>query len=209
MRIIVVISIAAVALLVSCNGARKPSRAHFAEAINQYLARHGQTCTLIGRQFPIDVPQFAQSDPSGIAAKLTALERAGLVSGIDTTAVVHGMLDPLRGPAPPQPVRRVQLTAEGQKYFQELSGSLGRTTGLCYGQKQVDSIVKWTEPETGASSQAEVTYTYQIVNLANWAGRSDLQQAFPDVKAMLNGASRTNQTVGVELMNKGWEVPGS
>jgi hypothetical protein len=209
MRIIVVISIAAVALLVSCNGARKPSRAHFAEAINQYLARHGQTCTLIGRQFPVDLPRSEVNNPSGIGTKLAALERAGLVSWIDTTAVVHGMLDPLRGPSPPQPVRRFQLTAEGQKYFQQIPSSLGPTGAFCYGQKSVGSIVNWTEPETGASSQAEVTYTYQIVNLANWAGRSDLQQAFPDVKAMLNGASRTNQTVGVELMNKGWEVPGS
>jgi hypothetical protein len=208
MRILAVISIATVALLVSCKDARKPSRAHFTAAVNQYLTRHGQTCTLIRRQFPVDLPRSELNNPSGIVTKLTALERAELVSGIDTTAVVHGMLDPLRGPSPPQPVRRFQLTAEGQKYFQQIPSSLGPTGAFCYGQKSVGSIVNWTESGTGALSQAEVTYTYQIVNLADWTERSDLQQVFPDVKAMLNGASRTNQTISVELMNKGWEVPG-
>lgn len=65
----------------------------------------------------------------------------------DTTAVVHRLLDPLRGPTPPQPVRCYQLTAEGQKYFRKIQGTFEPSTGFCYGQKTVDSIVKWTESE--------------------------------------------------------------
>ena len=79
--------------------------------------------------------------------KLAALEQAGLVHSSDTTAVVYGMLDPLRGPTPPQPVRRYELTAEGQKYFRQIPGALGETADFCYGQKSVDSIVNWTQPE--------------------------------------------------------------
>jgi len=206
MRNFLLIPIAGLFLLSACNTARKPSAANFTTAINQYLAKHGQACALIGRQFPVDVPRSGSSYLSGLDAKLATLQDAGLVSETDTTAVVHGLLDPLRGPAPPQPVRRYQLTAEGQKYFRQIPIAIGEAAGFCYGQKSVDSIVNWTQPNT-ASSQAEVTYTYKIVNLASWAERSDVQQAFPDIRNTIKGVSMTNQIVGVQLTSKGWEVP--
>jgi len=145
----------------------------------------------------------------GSGPKLAALEQAGLVHSSDTTAVVHGMLDPLRGSTPPQPVKRYELTPEGKKYFQELPNPLGQASAFCYGPKTVESIVKWTEPVTmGAFSQTEVTYTYKIVNLAGWAERPDVQRAFPDVGTTVGGASKANQVVGLQLTNQGWEVPG-
>lgn len=208
MRLTALIPLATVALLVSCNSSRNPNDANFTAAINQYLGKHGQVCALIGREFPIDVPKSAPNDPSGIGAKMNALQQAGLTSEADTTAEVHGMLDALRGPTPPQPVRRYQLAADGQKYFRQIPGAVGPTGGFCYGQKTVDTVVHWTQPESG-SSQAEVTYTYKIENLAGWAAHPYVQQAFPDVRNALEGASKTNQVAGVQLTNAGWEVPGS
>lgn len=205
MRSFIHIPIAGLVLLSACNTARKPSAANFATAINQYLAKHGQACTSIGSQFPVDVPRSKLGDASGLGTKLVALQEADLVSETDTTAVVHGMLDSLRGSAPPQPVRRYELTAEGQKYFRQIPNTLGQVVGFCYGQKSVDSIANWTQPET-ASSLAEVTYTYRIANLASWAERSDVQLAFPDIRAMIGGASKTKQIIGVQLTHRGWEV---
>jgi hypothetical protein len=134
---------------------------------------------------------------------------AGLMQATETTAVVHGMLDPLRGSTPAQPVKRYELSTEGRNYFWYIPGTLGQTSGFCYGQKSVDSIVKWTDPATvGSSSQTEVTYTYRIVNLAGWAGRPDVQQAFSDIRTTINGASKTTEVVGLQLTSKGWEIPG-
>jgi hypothetical protein len=193
--------------LSACNSARKPNSANFANAINQYLAKHGEVCTSIGRQFPIDVPASAPRSQYGFEPQLTALQQAGLVSESDTTAVVHGMLDALRGSSQPQPVRRYQLTADGLKYFQQVPGAFGSTGGLCYGQKIVDSVVKWSDPVTmNGSSQTEVTYTYKIANLAPWAARSEVQRAFPDIGATVGGISKTNETAGLQLTNAGWEV---
>jgi hypothetical protein len=209
MRSLFLVPITGLFFLVACNDAKKPSNANFTVAINQYLAKHGETCTPIGRQFPINVPKSKQNDQSGIGPKLTALEQAGLVHASDTTAVVHSLLDPLRGPTPPQPVKRYDLTDEGKKYLRQIPDTFGQTSGFCYGQKSVDSIVKWTEPAiAGPHSQADVVYTYKILNLAPWAERPDAQQAFPDIKAVVSGASTTNQKVGLQLTNKGWEVPG-
>jgi hypothetical protein len=207
MRRHLLIPFAGLLFLAACNSARKPSDANFATAINQYLATHGRTCALIGNQFPADVPK---AHASMLAPRLAALEQAGLVHGTDTTAVVHGMLDVLRGPTAPQPVRRYELTAEGQRYFQQTPGPLGTTYSFCYGQKAVDSIVRWTQPTgTQSSSQSEVTYTYKLVDLAVWAQRPDMQQAFPDIQATISGASKANQVVGLQLTNEGWEIPGS
>jgi hypothetical protein len=209
MRRLLLISIATLLFITACNGTKKTNARNFTKAIDQYIAKYGDVCTAIVRQFPIDVPLSEQKEQYGIGSKLAALEQAGLVNSSDTTAVVHGMLDPLRGSTPPQPVKRYALTPEGKKYFQEFPNPLGQASAFCYGQKTVDSIVKWTEPMTmGAFSQTEVTYTYRIVNLAGWAERPDVQRVFPDIGATVSGASKTNQAVTLQLTNQGWEVPG-
>jgi hypothetical protein len=209
MRGFYVVPFAGLLVLAACNSAKNPNDTNFTKAINFYLAKHGEACTVIGRQFPIDVPRSEQDEQYGIGPKLAALEQVGLVGVTDTTAVVHGMLDPLRGSTPPQPVKRYELTAAGKKYFQQLPGTVGQTSGFCYGQKSVDSIVKWMEPATvGTSSQTEVTYTYRIVDAAGWAERPEVQQAFSDIRTTVNGASKTTEVAGLQLTCKGWEVPG-
>ncbi len=96
------------------------------------------------------------------------------------------------------------------RVIQQVPGTFRQANGLCYGQKTVDAIVKWTEPvAAGESSQTEVTYTYKIVNLAGWAERPDVQRAFPIIHATLTGASKTTEIAGLQLTNKGWKVPGS
>lgn len=207
-RRLVLMFIAGFLLIAGCNDSRKPSDANFAKAINQYLAKHGQACTSIGQALPVDVPKSEQRDQYGIGPQMAALEQAGLVHGTNTTDVVHGMLDALRGPTPPQPVRRYELTDEGKKYFRQVPGIFEKNGEFCYGQKAVDSIVKWTEPiKTGSYSQSEVTYTYKLVNLAAWAEQPGMQRAFPYIRMTIGGASKTDQIAGLQLTDKGWEVP--
>jgi hypothetical protein len=202
-----VILIAGLLFLIACNDTRRPSNANFTKAINQYLAKYGEACTSIGRQFPIDIPASTQQAQYGFGPQVAALQQAGLVSETDTTAVIHGMLDAVRGSTPPQPARRFQLTAAGQKYFQQVPGTFGQTGGFCYGQKTVDSVLKWGDPVTmNGYSETEVAYSYKIVNLAFWAERPDIQQAFPDIGATVSGVSKTNQTAGLQLTDNGWEV---
>jgi hypothetical protein len=209
MRWLRFVSIAGLVTLAACNSAKNPSDTNFTAAINEYLTRHGEACTVIDLQFPIDLPRSKQGEQYGIGPKLAALERASLVYGSDTTAVVHGMLDPLRCSGPAQPVRRYELTESGRKYFQHVSGTFGQTSGFCYGQKSVDAIVKWTEPaKEGVSSETEVTYTYKLVDSAPWAQRPEVQQAFADIRTTVNGASKTTEVAGLQLTSKGWEVPG-
>jgi hypothetical protein len=52
-----------------------------------------------------------------------------------------------------------------------------------------------------------VTYTYKIADLAPWAERPDVQREFGDVRTTVNGISKSNEIVDLQLTNQGWEVP--
>lgn len=208
MRFLSLAFVACLLALTACNSAKKPNATNFTNAIDAYLSKHGVVCTVIGRQFPIDIPRTVQNEQYGTGPELASLEQAGLVHGTPTIAVVHDMLDPLRGTTPPQPVKRYELTANGKKYFQQIVGTFGQASGFCYGQKSVGAIVKWTEPVTvGPYSQTEVTYTYKMADLAPWAQRPDVQREFGDVRATVNGISKSNEVIDLQLTNRGWEVP--
>jgi hypothetical protein len=197
--------LAGVVALTACDGTRKPNDGNFRKAIDQYLAKHGKACTWIGRPFPVDVSESEQKLRSGAASQMAVLDRAGLVRSSDTIAATPGIF----GPSAPRRVKRYEPTDDGKKYFQQVSVVLGQSAGFCYGNKTVDAIVKWTEPVTmGTSSQTEVTYTYKIADLAQWAQRPDVQREFGDVRTIVGGISKSNEIAGLQLTNQGWEVPG-
>ncbi len=197
-------SLAGVMFLTACNDVKKPSEGNFRKAISQYLEKHGKACTWIGRPFPVDVSEPEQRLQFGTSAQMAVLEAAGLVRSSDTVAPTPGIF----GPGAPRRVKRYEPTEAGKKYLQQVPGVLGQSAGFCYGDKTVDSIVKWTEPVTmGAGSQTEVTYTYMIANLAPWAERPDVQSEFGDVRTAISGISKANEIAGLQLTNQGWEVP--
>jgi hypothetical protein len=203
MRRFSLIFLAGVVFVTACDNAKKPSDGNFRKAINQYLEKHGKACTWIGGPFPIDVSESEQKLQSATDAQMAVLEAAGLVHSSDTVAPTPGIL----GPGAPRRVKRYQPTEAGKKYLQQTPGIFGQSAGFCYGDKTVDSIVKWTEPVTmGAGSQSEVSYTYKIANLAPWAERPDVQREFGDVRTTVNGISKSNEIAGLQLTNQGWEV---
>ena len=75
-----------------CNSVKKPNEANLRNAIDQYLPNQNRACVTVNGQFPHDVPV---GDKSGTAAELAALEQAGLVQSVDTTAVVRSLANSL------------------------------------------------------------------------------------------------------------------
>ena len=148
-----------IVFLTACDGAKQPSDSNFRKAINQYLGSHGKACTWIGGPFPIDVSQAGQKLASGTGGQMAVLEGAGLVRSSDMVAPAPSIF----GPGAPRRVKRYQPTEAGNKYLQQAPGVFGQIVGLCYGDKTVDSIVKWTEPGTvGTGSRSEVTYVWSV-----------------------------------------------
>lgn len=204
MRKLTLIFLAGIVSLPACDNARKPSDNNFRMAINQYLAQHGKACPWIDRSFPIGVSESEQMLQSKTGQQMATLEAAGLVRSSDTVAATPSIF----GPGASRRVKRYEPIEEGKKYLQQVPAVLGQSAGFCYGDRTVDSIVKWTEPvPTGPYSQSEVTYTYKIADLAPWAERSDVQHEFGDVRMIVNGISKSNEVAGLKLTNQGWEVP--
>lgn len=204
MRRFFLISLAVAVFLTACNDVKKPSDGNFRKAISRYLEKHGKACTWIGSPFPIDISESEQKLQSGTSGQMAVLEAAGLVHSSDAVAPTPGIF----GPGAPRRVKRYEPTETGKHYLQQVPGVLGQSVGFCYGDKTVDSIVKWTEPATmGAGSQSEVTYTYKIANLAPWAERPDIQHEFGDIRTTVGGISKSNEIAGLQLTDQGWEVP--
>jgi len=204
MRQWTVLIVSSLIVFSGCNSSKKPNEANLKNAIDQYLSMQNRACVTLDGQFPHDVPV---GDNSGTAAKLAALEHAGLVQSVNTTAVVRSLADSLSlTPQKPKPVKRYTVSTEGQKYFQKVLDVSGRLDGFCYGHEEVALIVNWTEPETqGSYSETTVTYTGKVPDLAAWAKLPEIQQAFPSIKTTLSDVGQ-NQTVALHLTNKGWAV---
>jgi hypothetical protein len=135
-----------------CSSSKKPNETNLRNAIDQYLPAQNRACVTVDGQFPIDVPAANRNDPSGHAAELTALEHAGLVQSVNTTAVVQNMANALSlSPHKPESVKRYTVSSEGQKHLQKILEGTGRFDGFCYGHEKVASIVNWTEPQTQGS----------------------------------------------------------
>jgi len=193
-----------------CNSTKKLNETNLRNAIDQYLPTQNRACVAVDGQFPLDMPASNWNDKSGEAAKLAALERAGLLQVSNTTAVVQSMANALSlSPHKAEPVKRYTVSSEGQKYFGKVRGTFGQSDGFCYGHEKVDTIVNRTEPQTqGDYSETTVTYTYKIPDLAAWAKLPDVQQAFPLTGTTLEMAGK-NRTIALHLTNKGWTVNGS
>ncbi len=193
---------AGILLFSGCNNSRKPGKVNFKQAINTYFEKNGRLCIPIVERFPIDLAASNLNDRYGTAPELEALEKAGLVHSFRTTAAIKGMLDALRGPTKPQAVKRYELTDEGKKYFERYPTLLGQAEGFCYGQKRVNSIVKWDEPMTqGSYSAISVTYTYQVDGLATWAQLTDVERVFPIIKMTID-QENTDQVAGLHLTSR-------
>ena len=190
-----------------CSSSKKPNETNLRNAIDQYLPTQNRACVTVDGQFPIDVPAANRNDQSGLAVKLTALEHAGLVQSVNTTAVVQNLANALSlGPRKPESVKRYTITRDGQKYLQKILNGSGRSDGFCYGHEKVDSLVNWTEPQTqGSYTETTVTFTGRSPDLAAWARLPEVEQAFPTIKTTLEGVKK-KQTVALHLTNTGWVV---
>ena len=205
MRKSVYLMVGVALLLSSCKDSKKPTEAELEAAINRYLETHEQACTWLGRPFPIDISSNHENLTEGIPRHLATLEKVGLVHSVETVVNHQAML----GGTTRKNVRRYEPTDAGKSYVSQVGAVLTQSAGFCYGTKTVDSIIDFIKPaNSGPALITEVTYTYKINDLAPWAGRSDVQSEFGDVRMMVEGISKENKTVGLQLTGKGWVAPG-
>src|SRR5271154_6791440 len=142
-------------LLVSCASKKDANEKNFSEALNSCLATKGQLCLGIPSAWPVDLNEAERRGGMGTAAKMAALEKAGLVRSHETETEYT---PPLSTRPVKARVLRYELTEDGKKFYQEkqtlaLVGTKGKQGDLCFGQQALDKIVTWQGPTAVGDSE--------------------------------------------------------
>ena len=200
-------------LLAACGSKTDANDKNFSAALDQYLAKKGDVClgsVTLGK-WPVEVQDTSglnfvpAPSPTDDAAQMKALESVGLAKG------THMEVDQLMGSRPTgrkHKVWRYELTDEGKKAVRDSSYGSG-LVDLCYANKRLDKIVKWDAVESfGGATATNVTYLYKLEGMQDWAGKPEIQAAFPHVKTLIAEAGKKEERHGVKLTSIGWEALG-
>ena len=75
---------------------------------------------------------------------------------------------------------------------------------FCYGNREVTSIDNSTLGTDGAGAKTvDVTYRYQITNVAAWAASQEMKTAYPSIASVLG--SNSSDTATLVITGDHWE----
>jgi len=201
--------IGVIMLTASCSKTTANER-NFGAALTQYFDKKGDLCLNI-KKWPVDISamdiRLEKTMPFGSATQMAALESAGLVKGVDTVV----------GDQFKTKVKRYTLTDAAKPFIREETvdsyGWNGKTKvkeiDIRWGKMSLKKIVKWEGPiKLGDYQEADVTYTYNVTDVADWARRPEVQAAFPSIKNTLDAAGSNQARRAVKLTSQGWEAKG-
>jgi len=201
--------------LAACGSKNDANDHNFTVAIKQYLNDNGDLCLDVG-PFPADITQTELRDqtahPAGIAARMVALQRAGLLTSVDISLSQLEFVDD-RPTGHRMQVRRFDLTTAGRDAYRQFLADTAVATGkpqssrgdLCYGKLGLDKISGWDGPtQVEGHQEATVRYTYTVDNVAEWAKSPAMETAFPAINNVNAGAGQQSLSTTLVLGDKGW-----
>ena len=174
-------------------------------ALEKYLAQQGDFC--LGKfDWPIDVSESEFSIGSRDALQMPVLEKLGLVSSSNASAMRK--VDEVELAVP---VKRFELTEKGQLFYlpkQSVTGSIGKQLvhahDFCAGKLSLDKIVGWEKPVMqGDSQRTTVSYTYKMA-AAKWTQDPEVHKVFPLLAKVVNGESSMLLKQQFQLSGKSW-----
>jgi hypothetical protein len=195
------------AALSACDSKTSANEKNFGIAVTQYFDKKGDMC-LDPVTWPVDVYESdvrqQKMYPDGVAGQMAALEAAGLAKGEDMDlpgTFVDGKPGGLK-----VKVRRYVMTDAAKPY---LHANAGRKPRLCWGRKSLYKVVRWADPaKVGDHEESSVLYTYTLSNVAAWARKPQIKEAFPDLGRNVDGERTQKEKLYVKLTPQGWEALG-
>jgi len=173
-------------------------------AIQRYLESNGDFC--LGKfDWPILVSAADERNRTRDAIQMPVLERIGLVAAVTTPDDAES--------------KSYELTAEGRKYYLVKKGfthgpldtPIAHTRDLCAVRLALDRVVSWS-PVQNVDGHPETTvkYTYTLASSASWARNADVDQVFPLLERIVNGAGQQMLQQRVALIDGRWTavLPG-
>jgi hypothetical protein len=194
-----------VAALSACSSKTSANEKNFGIAVTQYFDKKGEMC-LDPFKWPVDVYDIDVRQqklyPDNAAGQMSALEAVGLARGEDMAlpgAVVDGKASGVK-------VRRYTMTDAAQPYLKTKPGKLPR---ICWGRKSLSKVIRWADPaKVGDHEETSVLYTYQLSNVADWARKPQVKEAFPELGRNIDGERSQKEKMYVKSTPNGWEAFG-
>jgi|GEM_PF-3380193 len=153
--------------------------------------------------WPQDVTNSEVSQKTSKALEMAALETAGVVAGKD-----YMINSEVKTKAKSYTLTETANPFVRNKREVESFGVRKTSADLCWARKALDKIVKWEGPwKRDNSQEARVTYTFKITNVADWARKPEVQDAFYEIKRVLDNAG-DEAVQNLKLTNRGWEAVG-
>lgn len=198
--------------LAGCGSKTDVSEKNFKAAMNEFFEKNGGLCETY-KGYPIEFSDMALSMREAMKStdliQLKALEKIGYVKSSVVTKEVNNF-----GIKKKENQTRFEFTDAATPYLKTTTEE-NPFTGpkevkhLCWGTKSVDKVVKWWGPVEGMrGKEVEVTYTYRVNDIADWAQKPEIKTAFPSIKKSIDGAKQTQEKHGLFLTNVGWEAYG-
>jgi hypothetical protein len=187
------------ATLAACDGKSSANDKNFGAAVTQYLEKKGDMC-LDPMKWPVDVYEIDVRQqklyPDGVAGQMAALEAVGLARGED--AELPGGLK--------VKARRYTMTDAAKPY---LHTNAGQEPRLCWGRKSLNKVVRWADPaKVNGHDESAVIYTYKLANVADWARKPVVKEAFPVLGRTVDGERTQKEKLYLKLAPQGWEALG-
>lgn len=195
------------AVLSACDSKTSANEKNFGLAVSQYFGKKGEMC-LDPMKWPVDVYETDLRQqklyPDGVAGQMAALEAVGLARGEDLE--LPGTFVDGKPVGAKIKVRRYAMTDAAKPY---LRADAGREPRMCWGRKSLDKVLRWADPaKVGDHEESSVIYTYTLSNVASWARKQQIKQAFPDLGRTVDGEHRQKEKLYVKLTPQGWEALG-
>ncbi len=208
-RFLTAAALAALVALTACHGrqTQAPTRDNFTAALDDYLAQRGHLC--VGKyDWPIAVTEADRRAHSLDAQQMPFLEKLGLVSVRDASVTRKGA----DGTQATLPAREYALSAEGQKYYQQVpvvvatpSQRVTHPADLCVARLKLDRLFGWEKPQAiGGRTVTSLLFSYRIVDPAPWMQTPDARRAFPMAMRAIDNAGVLQLRLGVHLTPDGW-----
>jgi hypothetical protein len=195
------------ASLSACDSKTAANKKNFGITVTQYFDRKGDMC-LDPMKWPVDVYETDMRQqklfPDGVAGQMAALETVGLARGEDMElpgTFVDGKPNGLK-----VKVRRYTMTDAAKPY---LRANAKQQQRMCWGRKSLDKVVRWADPsKVGDHEESAVIYTYKLSNVADWARKPQVKEAFPVLGRTVDGEHTQKEKLYVKLTPQGWEAFG-
>jgi len=202
-----VLGVALSASLSACDSKTAANKKNFGITVTQYFDKKGDMC-LDPVKWPVDVYETDMRQqklfPDGVAGQMAALEAVGLAKGEDVElpgTFVDGKPNGLK-----VKVRRYTMTDAAKPY---LRANAKQQQRMCWGRKLLDKIVRWADPsKVDDHEESAVIYTYKLSNVADWAKKPQVKEAFPVLGRTVDGEHTQKEKLYVKLTPQGWEAFG-